>query len=127
MELNQNAAPIPFEDMLTAVKEVGALAGPRDIEKIVIRLNKLFPGDSQKIMGILFRLRALEKLIDHPGMRGWVLTGEIPGDAEPILVSAPVLKAAAIHPLNSSEEDAAFDPQTFFSLVLQLTEEEGRA
>ena len=118
---------VRFEDMLIAVKEVGSLTGGRDIEKIVISLNNLFPGDSNKIMNILFRLRALEKLIDHPSMKNWVLQVENQGPEEPVMVSLPVLKAAAQHPLEPSEDETTFNPESFFALVLQLADEEGRA
>jgi hypothetical protein len=122
-------APVPIKDFLMAQQTVTETyrseGGERSIERTLIILFRLFPKRGEVMASaIMFRMQALVKLNDHPVMRPWKIEGSPDGAA---LLSGAVMKAAAQHPIICTEKEWFFDPELFFSRVLDLSNREGRA
>jgi hypothetical protein len=75
--------------------------------------------DSDKITAIQFRLEALAELSDHPKLLAWSMASDT---EEMIFIRDEVLEAAAKEPLLEDGNRPAFDPESFFSRLLMLTE-----
>lgn len=137
------AAAVTAQDLKKAIVAVNALP-PEDRKDLTARsvaLLRVFLGppgqgslseaaseesfaDSDRITAVQFRLEALARLSGHPKFRGW----SMPSDKrEMMFISDEVLEAAAKEPLLEDGNRPAFDPESFFSRLLILTEGDGTA
>lgn len=120
--------PQLMEDIMTAVAELPARQ--RDFEgttiEIVKRVGELELGDRERgdlAMALSFRFRALARLMEHGGGRGWTM----PRKDGCTFVHGELVRAAAEEPMIEVGNQVEFDPESFHRRLLALAEMHGEA
>jgi hypothetical protein len=109
-------AELPAEDRKNTASRVVALLRMMDAHNVSSAKAR-----SALVTGIQFRLRlqALAYLQDQPSYRAWSITSGTPGMH---YVHGDLVAAAATAPLVMAGRVASFEPQSFFDLVLEISE-----
>jgi hypothetical protein len=124
--------PVPVELLGAAAEAIAALPdeGRKNPTRRVIAILHMFDAHkvpsadrSDLLTGIQFRLQALGRLQDQPSYRAWSMNSTTPGTH---YVHADIVAAAASAPLLMIRRIANFEPQSFFTRVLEISEARGR-
>ena len=129
----RNQQPIPVELLGGAIEAIARLSA-RDRTNTASRVVALLrmmdalnvpsalEARSALLMAIQLRMDALARLQDHPSYRVWSMKS---GTSEGHYVHADLIAAAARAPLIMTGRVANFEPQSFFALVLIISEARG--
>jgi hypothetical protein len=109
---------LPEKDRKNTTSRVVAILGMMDEHNVPSALE----ARSDLLMSIQFRLQALVRLQAQPSYRAWSMRSDTPGMH---YVHADIVAAAAIAPLLMTGRVASFEPQSFFKLVLEISEARG--
>ena len=110
-------ARLPERDRKNAASRVVTLLYMMDAHNVPSALE----ARSALLMGIELRMKGLARLQDHPSYRAWSVKSGTPRRHS---VHADLIAAAASAPL-LSRRVARFEPQSFFQLVLAISEARG--
>lgn len=116
-----NKTPLSKEEMLKFAEE-SELRDPEwhCVEGSVIIASQVFNGDGDKVLSLMFRMQALNRLVSE-GMPGWIIDPEEPND--PAIINGAVFAATGVEPLIEEDGDIAFDREKFLRRVFQLAKE----
>jgi hypothetical protein len=125
--------PVPvelFEDALNAIADLTdeARNDPTGRMLAVIRVADRWRASNRQektriVVSLNFRLEALAALSKQSAYRAWAMkSGTVGMD----YIHADLVEAAAIEPLILTDEEAHFDPTSFFERVLSISEARGR-
>lgn len=115
-----NETSLSKEEMFKFAEEAGLLdPEERDFEGHVITAARVFEGDADKILSVMFRMRALARLVTE-GIPGWTKP-EQPDGA--VMTHGALFVAAGVEPLTESGGEVAFDREKMLRRVFQLAKD----
>jgi hypothetical protein len=129
MPIDRVVPPVAVEDFIDAQRTVTAAyqrdSGELSVDRTIgILVDHFGEARVEIIPTIMLRTRALAQLRGHAMMRPWILSS---AGGPALVLDETVLKVAAQHPVTAVESRWGFEPDSFFSQVLEQVDARGTA